>query len=308
MPALNDLTTFDVNAAEVSLWVFKGPRGPINAPPIYTGYWVETTEHVDAAVREIVNNERSRIEEPIEYGLLAQNNETSALLIGREETNAGILTDLVAAATENKRVLNADRLRNAAFYLIKMVHNDTILYAIRRTTSGWKTKRAISARSIFFIENRLDLDNRPRFDLEKTIDFFIVGENLLILNKGHFESILRYNETHQTDFIELQAEAEFADLFADITPLVQHVGVNKIQLRRMSAVRQKKHYRDTEFMSRLQQHQAEFGLEIQFDGDGKIVATLETSSQIITALLDHRLVSGFSQKIYDVQDAKPVIT
>ena len=79
-------------------------------------------------------------------------------------------------------------------------------------------------------------------------------------------------------------------------------------MRRMSAVRQKKHYRDTEFMSRLQQHQAEFGLEIQFDGDGKIVATLETSSQIITALLDHRLVSGFSQKIYDVQDAKPVIT
>ena len=83
MPTLNDLKTFDVDAASVSLWVFKGPRGSGDAPPIYTGYWVETTESVDAALRSIVKNERGRIEETIEYGLLAQNNEASALLIRR---------------------------------------------------------------------------------------------------------------------------------------------------------------------------------------------------------------------------------
>jgi Domain of unknown function (DUF4868) len=308
VPTLDDLKTFNVDAAVVSLWVFKGPRGPNDAPPIYTGYWVETTDEVDAALKETVEDERARIEEPIEYGLLAQNNEASALLIAKEETNAGILVDAVAAETENRRVQSAQRLQNAMFYLIKMVHNDTILYAIRRTTSGWKTKRARSSRSIFFLENRLDLDHRPHFDLEKAIDFFIVGENLLILNKGHFESILRYKETHQSDFLALQAEVEFAGIFTNLDPLVQHVGVNKIQLRRMSAVRQKGHYRDTEFMDRLRQHHAEYGLTFQFDGDGKIIATPETSSQIITALLDHRLASGFSRKIYDVQDAKPVLT
>lgn len=306
MPTLDDLKTFNVDEATVSLWVFKGPRGPSTNPPTYTGYWVATTDDVDAAFRETVNNVRMRIEEPIDYGLLAQNNEASALQIAKEETNVGILLDVVAAETEDRRALTADRLQNAAFYLVKMVHEDTILYAVRLTTSGWKTKRARSLSSIFFVENKLDLDHRPHFDLEKAIDFFVVGEDLLILNKEHFESILRYKQTHQSDFIALQAEADFAGIFAEITPLVQHVGVNKIQLRRMSAVRQKAHFRDTEFMNRLRQHHAEYSLRIQFDGDGRIIATPETSSQIITALLDHRLASGFSRQVYDVQDAKPV--
>lgn len=306
MPTLNDLKTFDVDAASVSLWVFKGPRGSGDAPPIYTGYWVETTESVDAALRSIVKNERGRIEETIEYGLLAQNNEASALLIRREETHASLLVDVVAAETDARRVQGAERLQNSTFYLIKLIHNANILYAVRRTTSGWKTRRALSARSIFFIENRLDLDDRPRFDLEETVDFFIVGDDLLVLNKGHFESILRYKEAHQNDFIDLQAEAEFSAVFTDLAPLVEHVGVNKIQLRRMSAVRQKAHYRDADFMDRLRQHHAEFGLLFQFDLHGRIIATPETNSQIITALLDHRLASGFSRRIYDVQDATPV--
>jgi hypothetical protein len=156
---------------------------------------VETTEGVDAALRDTVKHERARIEEVIEYGLLTQNNEASALLIAKEETNAGILVDVVAAEIANKRVLSAERLQNSTFYLIKMVHNDTLLYAIRQTKSGWKTKRAMSARSIFFMENRLDLDNRPHFELETAIDFFIVGEDLLILDKKHFESTLRYKKS-----------------------------------------------------------------------------------------------------------------
>jgi hypothetical protein len=306
MPALDDLKAFDLDAATISLWVFKGPQGPSNVPPKYTGYWVETTDGVNAALRDTVNHERTRIEEPIEYGLLTENNEASVLLIAKDETNAGLLVEVSASETETKRVQNPERMRNATFYLIKMIHNDTILYAVRRTTTGWQTKRALSARSIFFADNKLDIDNRPHFDLEKTIDFFIFGEELLILHKRNFESTLRYKAAHANDFAELQAEAEFASVFVDLTPLVQHVGVNKIQLRRMSAVRQKAHYRNKEFMGRLRQHHAKYGLTFQFDVDGRIVATTETSSQIITALLDHRLASEFSRQIYDVPDAKPV--
>ena len=306
MATLDDLKAFDVGAATVSLWVFKGPRGPGDAAPSYAGYWVETTEGVDAALRETVVAERNRIEETLEYGLLVQNNEASALLIAKAETNAGLLIDMVAAETGVKRVHNAERLQNTTFYLIKMIQNNAILYAIRRTTSAWKTNHAITVRSIVFAENKLDLDNRPRFDLEKTIDFFVIGEEILILHKGHFESTLRYKEAHENEFLELQAEADFADVFADIDPLVQHVGVNKIRLRRMSAVRQKGHYRDAEFMDRLRQHHAEYGFTLQFDEDGKIVVTDETSSQIITALLDHRLASGFSKRIYDVPSTVPV--
>jgi hypothetical protein len=73
MPALEDLKSFNLEAATVSLWVFKGPRGPGTAPPIYTCYWVEMTEGVKEALKETVDQERTRIEEPIEYGLLTEN-------------------------------------------------------------------------------------------------------------------------------------------------------------------------------------------------------------------------------------------
>jgi hypothetical protein len=303
---LEDLKAFNVDAATVSLWVFKGPRGPSGSPPTFTGHWVETTEDVDTALRDIVKNNRAPLEEVIEYGLLTQNNEGSALLIAKEETNADILIDEVAAETPNKRAVSAAHLQNSKFYLIKMVHNDTLLYAVRRTKGGWNTKRAMTARSIFFMENRLDLDNRPHFELETTIDFFVVGEDLLILDKKNFESTLRYKETHQNDFLALQAERDFAGVFADLAPLVQHVGTNKIQLRRMSAVRHKGHYRNAEFMNRLRRRHAEYGLSFEFDAEGKIIATPEAGAQIITALLDHRLFSEFSRQIYDVPDAKLV--
>jgi hypothetical protein len=152
----------------------------------------------------------------------------------------------------------------------------------------------------------LGLDESPRFELEKTIDFFVIGDGLLILDKEHFESTLRYRQAHANDFLELQAEPDFAALFAQIAPLIEHVGVNKIRLRRMAAVREKGHFRDADFMERLRQHHAEFGLALQFDQDGRIVATVETSSQIITALLDHRLASGFSNRVYDVQNTVTV--
>src|ERR1700721_4354859 len=109
MPILTDLKAFNLEAATVSLWVFKGPRGPSDAVPKYTGHWVETTDGLDAALKETVAIVRNRIEETVAYDLLAQNHETSALLIAKEETNAGLLVDAVAAEIEAIRVQNAKR-------------------------------------------------------------------------------------------------------------------------------------------------------------------------------------------------------
>jgi Domain of unknown function (DUF4868) len=257
-------------------------------------------------LKETVEAERGRIEETIEYGLLTQNNEASALVIAKEKTHAGLLVDIVAAETDLKRVRRTEHLRNSKFYLIKLVQGDNVIHAVRRADSGWTTKRALSIRSLFYEENRLTLDNRPHFDIENSIDFFIVGDEVLILSKSRFESVLRYKEAHRDDFIALRAEVEFATAFVDLSPLVAHVGMSKIQLRRVSAIRQKGHYRDADFMARLRQHHAEYGFTIQFADDGKIIATPETCSEIVTALLDHRLASGFSTRIYDVPSTRPV--
>lgn len=305
MPALEDLGQFDIVNAVPSLWVFRGPSGRPTEVPSYTGRWVEIDADVQQALKRVATDERGRITETIAYDLLAENNEGSALTISADETNLPLILGQMAAETTAARSRDVNDLHRSGFYAVKFANTTSTLYAFRKTTSNWKTRRDPVAWAIF-AENRLTLDTSPRFELEAHFDFFAINGEILILNKNRFESILSYRQAHIEDFNDLLAEPEFAAVFGDVGPLVAHVGANKIRLRRMGAVRLKAHYKNADFMTRLRQEHAAYGLVLNFDADGKIVATEETSSAIITALLDHRLGSGFSHLIYDVPSASPV--
>lgn len=306
MPALEDLQNFSIDEANISLWVFKGPRGSAAEDPRYSGRWVDITNEVSGVLRQSFSSDIQKIEEVQEYGLLAQNNEGSALSITVEETHGGYIVDAVAEEIPQKKVSDVKNLLNAKFYVVKFIHNDQIVLAVRKTESSWKTKKAKKIQSLFFSDEQLEVDDRPHFDLSKQFDFFIVGDEILVLNKGSFESVLRYKQAHKEDFAALTAEQEFLNVFVDVAPLREHVGENKIQLRRASAIRQKGHYRDQGFMGRLRDNQNDVGFNIQFDQNGKIIITAETCSQIMTALLDHRLSSSFSNTVYDVPSSTPV--
>ncbi len=306
MPILQALRGMNLAEAQVSLWTVKGPTGLAAVDPRYSGHWVETTVEVDNALKETLASDLGRIEEVLEYGLLAQNNEASALHIPTDETHASLLLSEINAETPGKKASKIKHLLNSKFYVVKIVIGQEVAYAVRRTEPTWMTKKFKSIRNLYFVDDILTIDDRPHFELSKHFDFVILGDGILILNKGAFESVLRHKEAQREDFLELQAEIEFLAVFVDIAPLVAHVGDNKIQLRRACAIRSKGHYKNAEFMDRLRNDQAEYGLAIQFDGNGKIVATPETCAQILTALLDHRLKSGFSTLVYDVQDTTPV--
>lgn len=302
MSIIDELRAFEVPEASLSLWVFKKSAG-VDHVPSFNGRWVETTDELEVAVKEVVSNERSLIEEVQEYSLLAQNNEGSALSIGTLETNAGLVVHEAAAETAQRQAALLRHLQNSSFYVIKLTIDETIIHAVSKTDTTWRSKKARTRISAFFKDQQLDLDNTPAFDISKRIDFFIIGDTILIRNKANFESILSYKQAHKDDFVALQAEPEFVAVFSDLSALLGHVGDNKIQLRRASAIRQKGHYRNGEFMSNLRKRHAEFGLKLQFDAAGKIVPTPETCRDIFVALLDHRLASGFSANVYDVPDA-----
>lgn len=304
--ALEELKNFNVDAATLSLWVFKKstPRGHF---PSFTGRWVDIGAELVAALKQTIERERDRIEEVLEYSLLAENNEASALAIGMDETHAALIVDRTAAETPQRKVTRVKELKNAAFQVVKLVSADEkVLYAVSKTPSSWKTKRRLDVLCALFTDQALELDDKERFDLGKSVDFFIVGETILVNNKKSFESILSYKAAHQNDFMELQGEPEFQQIFVSMDPLVEYVGQNKIRLRRMSAVRQKCNYRDPAFLENLKKRHAEFGLNLVFDGNGKLVVTPGTCADVVRALLDHRLVSPFSARTYDVPDATPV--
>ena len=80
--ALAALKAFDVDGADVTVWVVKKSGGLKDAPPIFTARWVETDPRLDAALKEVVARVRGGIEEVRDYGLLAQNSQASALRLG----------------------------------------------------------------------------------------------------------------------------------------------------------------------------------------------------------------------------------
>lgn len=306
MPVLEELGNFDLANATPTLWVFTGPTGRAGAVPTCKGRWVQIGTDIQEVLRGVAASERGRITEAVPYDLLAQNAEDGALTIAGDETNLNLVLQQMTAETDDRRSQNENDLRKSTFYVTKFIAGNSILYGFRRVSSNWKTKGNAAAWAIFN-DNRLSLDPTPRFQLENTFDFFALNGEILILHKNRFESTLSYRTAHLEGFGELVGEAEFASVFSDVAPLAEHVGVNKLRLRRMSAVRQKGHYRDPEFMTRLRADYAAYGLPLTFDADGKIVATEASCSAIITALLDHRLGSGFSHLIYDVPSASPVI-
>jgi hypothetical protein len=157
--------------------------------------------------------------------------------------------------------------------------------------------------SVIFSDDQLGLNQNPEFNISRDFDFFIVDDDIVIMNKSSFESVLSYKEAHAQDFLILQNESSFSSLFSTLNPLVEFVGSNKLHLRRACAIHQKGHYRDPSFMDRLRQRHGECGLNLVFDHQGRLVPTQENCADIIRALLDHRLSSIFSMNNYDVPDA-----
>ncbi|HWE45761.1 MAG TPA: Kiwa anti-phage protein KwaB-like domain-containing protein [Caulobacteraceae bacterium] len=304
--SLDALHNFPVANSTVSVWAFKKSQRERGGPPTYVGRWVQTTNALDAALRTAIDDARAAITETLTYGLLAQNNEASALSLPIEQTHARLVIDQAADPRPDKRVGKLKDIANAGFYVVKLVNGDRVIHGVRKTDDSWYTRKSHGAMSVTFSDNRLDLDTRERFTISKYFDFFIVDQEVLVLSKGRFESLLSYKQAHIDDFTALQQEAAFLAIFSELAPLLAYVGTNKMQLRRATAIRERQHYKDESFMANLRREAAGLKFNIQFDAEGKIVPTPGSCADIFRALLDHRLDSRLSRKLYDVENVADV--
>jgi Domain of unknown function (DUF4868) len=305
MTLIQDIKNFNIDAASTTLWTFK-KQSPKDAPPQFNGHWVDTTDEMDAELKKIIKQQLEQITEEQVYSLLAQNNEASVLTITEEETHVGFVKDQFANELQKRKVRNVSTLLNCAFYIIKLVHNGQVLYAVKKTDSTWKSRTAKNVITAIFSNTQLELTADDNFRIQKSVDFFGFDGSLAVKDKRNFESVLNYKAAHEQDYAEMQVAADFIKVFVDLAPLTAFIGSNKIHLRRMSAIRQKAFYADEVFMGNLRKLHKQFGLNIIFDDEGRIVPTEETCRDIIAALLDHRLSSAFSGNIYDVPDATRV--
>ncbi|WP_323666702.1 Kiwa anti-phage protein KwaB-like domain-containing protein [Pectobacterium punjabense] len=301
---IESLENFNVNESSLTLWVFR--KTIEQTLPLYSARWVSISEDLENELKVFVNDEKIRYTEVIEYGFLAQNNEASLLKVGTNETEVDKIIACSVNQTPERKVQNVKHLNNCDFYAIKLVHNNDVLYCVKKTDDSWKTKKKKGLKSLVYEDYTLSIDRSPRFDIAKCFDFFILGNDILIKDKGVFESLLSYKQAHITNFNSLTIEPEFSNLFTNLAPLTAYVGNNAMQLRRASAIQQKGYYKNDAFMASLKANAQRFRLNLQFDHQNKIIVTKECCPDIFQALLDHRLQSHYEAHLYDVPNAQLV--
>lgn len=301
---LETLKDFNLQEAELSVWVFKKRTSEGN--PIFTGKWITVDQMLKQELIGFIDDERENYTEVVNYSLLAQNNENSLMHIGTGETSAVSVAVVSANQTPEKKVTDIKELSNCEFYSVKLVIGDVVLHCVKKTDSSWSTKKSKGFKNIIYKNNKLSIDDTPKFNISRDFYFFVLEDNVFIKNKKIFESVLSYKKSHISNFSELVGEAEFSQAFTDAEPLKKYVGNNAMQLRRASAIKQKGYYKNPDFMRSLQGNANRLRLNLQFDKNGKIIVNDECCADIFQALLDHRLQSHFAAHIYDVPNASMV--
>lgn len=241
-----------------------------------------------------------------EYNLLSQPTEDGFLSVQREGTLFPHLQRLIDHPLEECLVNNVKQLNNAAGYVLRLRHGDFLLYCVKKTNADWATRKKRGMMNIFFTKAGLDIMDNPTFSISRSFDFFVMGPHVLMSNKSAFESLLNHKDTYEEAYAELKHEAGFAAAIADFTVFDLFVGKNATHLRRMAVIKARGYYLNLNYMARLREINGLRGWGIQFDDQGRIVATPEKMRAILHILLDHRLRSELSDNQYDVSSTSPI--
>ncbi len=295
---LAEFNNWNISEADVSLWGFRkrNPGGQVS----YTAKWINTDNSLSISLGAVFATYQGGYRDTIPYDILAQPLETQFLSIDATDTHASILLRNLEVRRESHAVTNIKELENITGYIFRIQSGHHTAYAIKKTDSSFKTKKAASFINAVFSDEELQLVSDRSFRLENKFDFIIFDDTIFIHNKKAFESLLDFRQDFARSFNELVAEPEFSQIFDSTTAIENFVGNNMVHLRRMSAIKQKGHYKDQRFMANVQTVNQARNWGLIFDANGKIVPTEDTAKIIITILLDHRLLSELTSAIYDV--------
>jgi hypothetical protein len=296
---------FDVAQAVASLWIFKKRPATGQMNP-YTAVSVVMSDTLRDQLKGLASSYQTSHTAAEAYTLLSQPGEGSFLAVSREETLFPSLQGLIDQPLEECLVRNVKQLNNAAGYVLRLCHGESVIYCVKKANADWATRKKKGMMNIFFTEAGLDIMDSPSFSISRSFDFFVVDGSVLMASKAAFESLLSHKDTYEEAYAELKQEQGFAAAIADFAVFDAFIGKNATHLRRMAVIRARGYYENPDYMARLRQINGLRNWGIQFDAEGRIVATQETMSDILHVLLDHRLRSELSDNQYDVPSTRPV--
>lgn len=296
---------FNIGQAVASLWVFKKRPATGQMNP-FTAVAVVISDALRDQLKALASGYQGSHTAFEEYSLLSQSGEGCFLAVASEQTLFPSLQGLIDQPLEECLVKNVKQLNNAAGYVLRLRHGESVIYCVKKANADWATRKKKGMMNILFTEAGLDIMDSPCFSISRSFDFFVAGGSVLMANKSAFESVLNHKDTYEEAYAELKQEQGFAAAIADFAVFDAFIGRNATHLRRMAVIKARGYYQDPDYMTRLREINGLRSWGIQFDAEGRIVATPETMSDILHVLLDHRLRSELSDNQYDVPSTTPV--
>ena len=207
---------FDVAQAVASLWIFKKRPATGQMNP-YTAVSVVMSDTLRDQLKGLASSYQTSHTAAEAYTLLSQPGEGSFLAVSREETLFPNLQGLIDQPLEECLVKNVKQLNNAAGYVLRLRHGESVVYCVKKANADWATRKKKGTMNIFFTEAGLDIMDSPSFTISRSFDFFVVGGSVLMANKAAFESLLSHKDTYEEAYAELKQEQGFAAAIADFT-------------------------------------------------------------------------------------------
>lgn len=294
------LRAFDFASSIIYLWVFK--RSTTNHR--FSSFYVQTDQVLNDLLRGVVQGEVVRLTEWANYTYLSETNENSCLAAPIAGSDFEFLRERVDRPEPDCRVRSIKDLKNADGYVVKFVHNNQVVYAVKKSASNWKASYLKTHINIVFRNGELSAAEDNGFAIEKYFDFYAFDQTLFIASKRAFESAMEHRASYAQAFVDLRRNAAFSALFTDMQPMIDYVGTNSIQLRRMARIEERSLFNRPGFLSAVQTVSVRRGWGLNFDpATNRLIPCNQTVKTIMQVLLDHRLLSEVTELIYDVPDA-----
>lgn len=297
------LRAFDFANSVIHLWVFKRSTSKHR----FSSFYVQTDQQLNGLLLGVVQREVGRITEWANYTYLSETNENSCLASPIAGSDFEFLKERVDRPEPDCRVRTIKDLKNADGYVVKFVHNNQVVYAVKKSASNWKTSYLKTHINIVFRNGELSAAEDNGFAIEKYFDFYAFDQTLFIASKRAFESSMEHRASYAQAFVDLQGNAVFSALFTDMQPMIDYVGTNSIQLRRMARIEERSLFNKPGFLAAVQAVSAKRQWGLNFDpATNRMIPCDQTVKTIMQVLLDHRLLSEVTDLIYDVPDATQV--
>lgn len=304
---LGNLKGVNLSRSNVSLAIVKEYKKERVSQ--YDVKYVPIDERLERRLRGIITGHIGRSNAVEEYTYdCPEPEEDQVRAINYEETDFyRIFEQLEALNPEEDVIENIDELVKAKAYMIILRNRQGIqVVGFKTLPENWKMKRTRGLIPLLYTDNRFeDLEEDNVFSISSFVDLFYFGEVLFILSKKEFERGLNFREGMINNANEMYQEVQQLNLFVNMEVLTNKVGNNQRYLRKIATIRNLGHYRNPQFLQRMQQISVMKGWDITFD-NGQIVFTDETLDVILTILQNKRLHSEFTDEDFDVESAKPL--